>query len=91
MFGVDCASGNTLTGGNLKYTMTSMHVPEPVLSLAVSTAKREQSNNFVKALTRFQREDPTFRVHSDRESGEVQFFLPKVCRYLVNYLFNNSR
>ncbi|CAO0799173.1 unnamed protein product [Mucor circinelloides] len=34
MFGVDCASGDTFTDGSLQYTMTSMFVPEPVISLS---------------------------------------------------------
>lgn len=48
-----------------------MHVPEPVMSLAVSVKKRDQNANFIKALQRFQREDPTFRVHLDQESGQT--------------------
>ena len=42
--------------------MTSMNVPEPVMSLAIMPASREAAGNFSKALSRFQREDPTFRV-----------------------------
>lgn len=45
-----------------RYTMTSMNVPEPVMSLAIMPKARDASGNFSKALTRFQREDPTFRV-----------------------------
>eukprot|EP01116_Phalansterium_solitarium_P018205 TRINITY_DN473_c0_g1_i1.p1 TRINITY_DN473_c0_g1~~TRINITY_DN473_c0_g1_i1.p1 ORF type:complete len:745 (+),score=287.59 TRINITY_DN473_c0_g1_i1:152-2386(+) len=71
MFGVDCASGHTFATGGLRYTLQSMHVPEPVMSLSVTTKKKEQSANFAKALAKFQREDPTFRVHVDSESGET--------------------
>ena len=42
--------------------MTSMNVPDPVMSLAVIPKTRESASNFTKALYRFQREDPTFRV-----------------------------
>ncbi|KAG2224549.1 hypothetical protein INT45_004394 [Circinella minor] len=70
MFGVDCASGDTFSDGALKYTMTSMFVPEPVISLSLSPMGRE-SPNFSKALNRFQKEDPTFRVHVDKESKET--------------------
>ncbi|KAI9262400.1 translation elongation factor G [Phascolomyces articulosus] len=70
MFGVDCASGDTFSDGALKYTMTSMFVPEPVISLSLSPVGRE-SPNFSKALNRFQKEDPTFRVHVDKESKET--------------------
>jgi elongation factor G len=47
-----------------------MFVPEPVISLAIST-KGIESPNFSRALNRFQKEDPTFRVHLDQESKEV--------------------
>ena len=46
----------------LRYTMTSMNVPDPVMSLAVTPKTREGASGFSKALYRFQREDPTFRV-----------------------------
>ncbi len=71
MFGVDCASGDTFTDGRLKYTMTSMFVPEAVISLAVSPAEKNEQANFSKALNRFTREDPTLRVRRDEESGET--------------------
>ncbi|KAI8085500.1 translation elongation factor G [Thamnidium elegans] len=70
MFGVDCSSGDTFTDGTLQYTMTSMYVPDPVISLSL-TPKGKESPNFSKALNRFQKEDPTFRVHIDSESKET--------------------
>lgn len=70
MFGVDCFSGDTFTDGSLLVTMTSMHIPEPVISLSVSP-KNKADANFTKALTRFQKEDPTFRVTFDNESNET--------------------
>ncbi|PIA35601.1 hypothetical protein AQUCO_03500156v1 [Aquilegia coerulea] len=71
VFGVDCASGDTFTDGSVKYTMTSMNVPEPVMSLAVSPVSKDAGGQFSKALNRFQREDPTFRVGLDPESGQT--------------------
>ena len=47
-----------------------MFVPEPVISLALKLQQKE-TTNFSKALNRFQREDPTFRVHLDSESKET--------------------
>ena len=47
-----------------------MFVPEPVISLAIRP-KGQESPNFSKALNRFQKEDPTFRVHVDSESQET--------------------
>ena len=49
-----------------------MFVPEPVISLALKPVGKE-SPNFSRALNRFQKEDPTFRVHIDHESKEVGF------------------
>jgi elongation factor G len=71
VFGVDCASGDTFTDGQLGYSMTSMFVPEPVISLSIKPKDSKDSNNFSKAMNRFQREDPTFRVHVDPESEET--------------------
>ncbi|KAE8660429.1 Elongation factor G [Hibiscus syriacus] len=71
VFGVDCASGDTFTNGSVKYTMTSMNVPEPVMSLAVQPVSKDSGGQFSKALNRFQREDPTFRVGLDAESGQT--------------------
>ncbi|XP_021747254.1 elongation factor G-1, mitochondrial-like [Chenopodium quinoa] len=71
VFGVDCATGDTFTDGTVKYTMTSMNVPEPVMSLAVSPVSKDSGGQFSKALNRFQKEDPTFRVGLDPESGQT--------------------
>lgn len=71
MFGVDCASGDTFTDGSIKYTMTSMFVPNPVISLAIAPKDKAGQSNFSKALNKFTKEDPTFRVHRDEESAET--------------------
>ncbi|KGB78242.1 elongation factor G, mitochondrial [Cryptococcus deuterogattii 99/473] len=70
MFGVECSSGDTFTDGSSTYTMTSMFVPEPVISLSIRPEGNE-TPNFSRALNRFQKEDPTFRVHVDSESQET--------------------
>ena len=51
--------------------MTSMHVPDPVMSLTIKPKKHDQLDLFLKALTRFQREDPTFVVKQNEESEEI--------------------
>ncbi|KAI5846078.1 P-loop containing nucleoside triphosphate hydrolase protein [Tricharina praecox] len=71
VFGVECSSGDTFTDGNLPYSMSSMFVPEPVISLSIKPKNNKESANFSKAMNRFQREDPTFRVHVDTESQET--------------------
>jgi len=71
LFGVECFSGDTFTDGALNYTMTSIFVPEPVISLTVSPKDNKSANNMAKALNRFIREDPTFRSRVDKESGQT--------------------
>ena len=71
VFGIDCASGDTFTDGTLGYSMTSMFVPEPVISLSIKPKDNKDLPNFSKAMARFQREDPTFRVHVDSESQQT--------------------
>lgn len=71
MFGIDCASGDTFCDENIQASMQSMHVPDSVISLAIAPKSKEGTNNFSKALQKFRKEDPTFRVHRDEESNET--------------------
>ena len=71
LFGVDCATGDSFTDGKVKYSMTSMHVPEAVMSLALSPKAKGNLDKFSKALNRFMREDPTFRVGFDSETKQT--------------------
>jgi elongation factor G len=70
-FGVDCASGDTFGDGKAKMTMTSMFVPNAVISLAIQPKDKASQTNFSKALNKFTKEDPTFRVHRDEESAQT--------------------
>jgi len=71
LFGIDCASGDTFTSEQGHLTMTSMFVPEPVISLAVIPSDNKAQINMSKALNRFTKEDPTFRVHTNEETGDT--------------------
>lgn len=71
MFGIDCASGDTFTHEGTNVSMQSMFVPDAVISLAIAPKDKTSSNNFSKALQKFRKEDPTFRVHRDEESNET--------------------
>ena len=71
LFGIDCASGDTFAAPGLDLTMTSMYVPDPVISLAIAPKDRKSEINMSKALTRFTKEDPTFRVHTNKETGDT--------------------
>jgi elongation factor G len=71
MFGVDCATGDTFTAGPAtNYAMTSMFVPEPVISYSIKPVDQKALANFSKALHNFSKEDPTFRSGVDPETGE---------------------
>jgi elongation factor G len=70
-YGVEASSGETFTDGKVRWTLTSMHVPAAVISLAVAPKDRSAEVNFSKALNRFTKEDPTFRVHQDEESQQT--------------------
>ena len=71
LFGIECASGDTFTDGTIEVAMSSMFVPEPVISLSVKPKDAKAQDNMSKALGRFVREDPTFRAGVDSESGET--------------------
>ncbi len=71
LFGVDCASGDTFCDDKIEASMQSMHIADSVISLAIAPKSKEGSNNFTKALQKFRKEDPTFRVHRDDESNET--------------------
>ena len=71
LFGIDCSSGDTFAAPGVSLTMTSMYVPDPVISLAVTPADHKSEINMSKALSRFTKEDPTFRVHVNDETGDT--------------------
>jgi len=71
LFGIDCASGDTFASPGLNVAMTSIYVPEPVVSLAIKPTDKKALDRMAKALNRFTKEDPTFRTHVDPESHET--------------------
>ncbi|KFU88176.1 hypothetical protein M959_09106, partial [Chaetura pelagica] len=72
LFGIDCASGDTFTDKtSTDISMESIHIPDPVISVAMKPSNKNDFDKFSKGLSRFTREDPTFRVHFDEESKET--------------------
>ena len=71
LFGIECASGDTFVSSGLNLAMTSMYVPDPVISLAIEPKDNKAQINMSKALQRFTKEDPTFRCHVDGETNET--------------------
>ena len=71
MFGVDCASGDTFCHEGVRLSMSQIHVANAVISMAIAPKDKAGQANFSKALNRFTKEDPTFRVHRDEESAQT--------------------
>ncbi|XP_076323640.1 mitochondrial translation elongation factor G 1 [Tachypleus tridentatus] len=72
LFGIDCASGDTfVTKKNLKVSMESIYVPDPVISMSIKPKNSKDNDNFSKGINRFTREDPTFQVYFDTDSKET--------------------
>ena len=71
LFGIDCASGDTFVSRGVNLTMTSMYVPEPVISLSIIPKDSNAEVNMSRALNRFSREDPTFRTYVSEETGDT--------------------
>jgi elongation factor G len=71
LLAVDCASGDTFCGEGINYSLESIFVADPVISLSIIPASSADQDRMAKALNRFMKEDPTFRVTTDPESGET--------------------
>ncbi len=71
LFGIDCASGDTFCSSGLNYAMSSMYVPDPVISLSLTPKDKQAADQMSKALNRFTKEDPTFRSYVDKESNQT--------------------
>lgn len=69
--GIDAASGDTYCTNRDQCTLESMFVPDPVIKLSVEPKNRGDGDKMSKALQRFRKEDPTFNVFSDEETGEI--------------------
>ena len=71
LVGVSCASGDTLCGEGVNYSLESIFVANPVISLSLHPASSGDQDRMAKALNRFMKEDPTFRVSTDPETGDT--------------------
>ena len=71
MVGVDCASGDTYCDPDINVSMEKIYVADPVIELAIKPQKQDDLVKVSKALNRFMKEDPTFRVTIDEESNET--------------------
>eukprot|EP00596_Hydrurales_sp_CCMP1899_P008555 CAMPEP_0119039322 /NCGR_PEP_ID=MMETSP1177-20130426/8735_1 /TAXON_ID=2985 /ORGANISM="Ochromonas sp, Strain CCMP1899" /LENGTH=654 /DNA_ID=CAMNT_0007003037 /DNA_START=391 /DNA_END=2355 /DNA_ORIENTATION=+ len=71
VFGMECSSMDTFTDGTVNYTLNSMFVPKPVMSLAVKPKDSLKAAAFSKAIGKFTREDPTLRINIDDKTKET--------------------
>ena len=71
VMGIDCASGETYAEAPKMCSLENMYVPNAVIKVAVSPTERSNAEKLGKALQRFRKEDPTFRVMTDEETGET--------------------
>ncbi|MGE3821744.1 MAG: elongation factor G, partial [Isosphaeraceae bacterium] len=71
VMGIEPATGDTYCEEGTNYSLESIFAAEPVIDLAITPNKRADYDKLGKALNRFMREDPTFRVHVDQETGET--------------------
>jgi elongation factor G len=71
IMGIDCASGETYAADTKYCSLESMFVPKPVIKVSVTPVSRADADKMSKALQRFRKEDPTFNVFNDEETGET--------------------
>jgi len=67
----DVTTGDTLTDPNAVITLERMEFPEPVISLAIEPKTKADQEKMGIALQRLAAEDPSFRLHTDEESGQT--------------------
>ncbi|AIR67103.1 elongation factor G [Cedecea neteri] len=67
----DVTTGDTLTDPNAAITLERMEFPEPVISLAIEPKTKADQEKMGIALQRLAAEDPSFRLHTDEESGQT--------------------
>jgi elongation factor G len=67
----DVTTGDTLCAADKVITLERMEFPEPVISVAVEPKTKADQEKMGVALSKLAQEDPSFRVHTDQESGQT--------------------
>lgn len=67
----DVTTGETLCDMNNKITLERMEFPDPVISVAIEPRTLADQEKMGIALGKLAQEDPSFRVHTDEESGQT--------------------
>jgi elongation factor G len=71
IMGIDCASGDTYCSEPKYCTLENIFVADPVIKMSITPLSRDNADKLSKALQRFRKEDPTFQVFTDDETGET--------------------
>ncbi|NOY40633.1 MAG: elongation factor G [Planctomycetes bacterium] len=71
IMGIDCASGDTYCSTAKYCTLENIFVADPVIKMSINPISRDNADKLGKALQRFRKEDPTFQVSTDDETGET--------------------
>ncbi len=71
IMGIDCASGDTYCSEPKYCTLENIFVAKPVIKMSITPLSRDNADRLSKALQRFRKEDPTFQVMTDEETGET--------------------
>ena len=67
----DTTTGDTLCDTNKPIVLESIHFPEPVISVAIEPRTKADQDKMAVALTKLASEDPTFKMHTDEETGQT--------------------
>ncbi|HHT44793.1 MAG TPA: elongation factor G [Fastidiosipila sp.] len=67
----ETATGDTLCTEQAPVILESMDFPEPVISVAIEPKSKASQDKMIHALAKLSEEDPTFRTHSDAETGQT--------------------
>jgi elongation factor G len=67
----DTTTGDTLCDEKNLVILESMEFPEPVIQLSIEPKSKADQDKMTTALQKLQEEDPTFRAHTDQETGQV--------------------
>ena len=67
----DVTTGDTLCSINAPITLERMEFPDPVISIAVEPKTIQDQDKMAVALGKLAQEDPSFKVHTDEESGQT--------------------
>ncbi len=67
----DTRTGDTLCDADDPIILEAMHFPEPVIDVAIEPKTKVDQDRLATALQKLSEEDPTFRVHTDAETGQT--------------------